>query len=73
MTIMAGMSRWIDRVRRAIQGKRRPLTSAEYDKRFGAMPEHLTARASHVRQGTEPLTAAAAAPLLAHLPTDSEG
>lgn len=58
---------------RKLQRRKRPLTSAEYDRRFGPMPEHLTARAVHERQGTEPLAPEEARRLLKHLPTDGEG
>ena len=56
-----------------LRPKRRPLTSAEYDARFGALPEHLTDRAVLARHGLEPITEAEARQMTRHLPTDGEG
>ncbi len=62
---------WLPLLR--LQPKRRPLTSAEYDRRFGPMPEHLTADAVLARQGLEPVSDEEARQLTRHLPTDGEG
>ena len=58
---------------RSLRPKRRPLTSAEYDARFGVMPEHLTDRAVLARHGLEPITEEEARQMTCHLPTDGEG